>query len=209
MNRKVLVVDLDGTLYQCNTFHELLKYLLCLYFKDFKGLKLSLLMVLIKLRLLRIISHAKLKYHVLRLVKNDKIDFEPFIAQLSKFKNEIEEVSNNTFDIKILATAAPCYYAELIAKKNGFDTCLATQLPQNGYSSDFENLREQKKNSLIEYLKSCSLESIDVFITDHIDDASIIKMAKKNIIINPDVKFSNWLNENLVNFETRRMTLNR
>ena len=119
---------------------------------------------------------------------------------------EFEEVSDSSFDIKILATAAPSCYAALIAKDFEFDVCLATDFPENGFSPDFENLREQKKKNLLKYLESKAITSVDVFITDHIDDASITQLATKNIIINPDIKFSNWLKENLVNFEVRKIT---
>ncbi|SHH34695.1 haloacid dehalogenase-like hydrolase [Winogradskyella jejuensis] len=206
MNKKVLVVDLDGTLYNTNTFHEFLKFLLSFYFNDFRLFKLKYLIVLMKLRFLRLISHARLKYEVLKLIRNEAVDFEAFVSELSEYRNEFEEVSDASFDIKILATAAPSCYAELIAKHSGFDVCLATDFPENGFSPDFENLREQKKNNLLKYLESKAVTSVDVFITDHIDDASITQLATKNIIINPDVKFSNWLKENLVNFETRKIT---
>jgi hypothetical protein len=36
------------------------------------------------------------------------------------------------------------------------------------------------------------------------DDAPIIKIATKSVIINPNTKFSNWLKENLINFEARK-----
>ena len=205
MDKKVLVVDLDGTLYSKNTFHEFLKYLLGYYFKDFRIFKFKLLLVFIKLRIFRFVSHARLKYWVLGLIKNEDIDYLDFISKLAKHKNELEEISDSSFDIKILATAAPSCYAEYIAKAEGFDVCLATNFPKNGFSSDFENLRERKKENLLHYFKKNNLKSVDVFITDHMDDAPIIKIATKTVIINPNTKFYNWLKENLINFEAQKI----
>ena len=204
MDKRVLVVDLDGTLYDVNTFHEFLKYLLRYYFNDFRMFKFNILLFFIKLRLFRMISHSRLKYKVLELIKNEDIDYQDFILKLSKHKNEIEEIADSSFDVKILATAAPSCYAKYIAKTEGFDECLATDFPEDGFSTDFENLRERKKENLLDYFKKNNLKSVDVFITDHIDDLPIIKIAKKNIIINPNQKFSNWLKENLINFEVRK-----
>ena len=82
---------------------------------------------------------------------------------------------------------------------------IATNIPKSGFSPDFENLREQKKKNLINYFKKSNLKSVDVFITDHMDDAPIIKIATKSVIINPNTKFSNWLKENLINFEARKI----
>ncbi|WP_299114891.1 HAD family hydrolase [uncultured Winogradskyella sp.] len=204
MDKKVLVVDLDGTLYNTNTFHEFLKYLLSYYFNDFRMFKFNILLFFIKLRLFRMISHSRLKYKVLGLIKNEDIDYQDFVSKLLKHKNKIEEVADSSFDVKILATAAPSCYANWIAKAEGFDVCLATDFPEYGFTTDYENLSERKKENLLGYFEKNNFESVDVFITDHMDDAPIIKIAKKNIIINPNHKLSNWLKENLINFEVRK-----
>ncbi|RNC86779.1 MAG: hypothetical protein ED556_04985 [Winogradskyella sp.] len=204
MDKKVLVVDLDGTLYNCNTFHEFLKYVLSYYFKDFRLLKFKILLFFIKLRLFRIISHSRLKYQVLKLIKNDDINVKDFISKLSKYKNVIEEVSDSSFNVKILATAAPNCYANEIAKVEGFDVCFATGYPESGYYEEFENLGEQKKNVVFKYLETNNFSDLDVFITDHIDDAPLMEMATKNILINPDTNVLRWLKKNLINFEVRK-----
>lgn len=141
----------------------------------------------------------------MKMIQNDDLDFETFVSKLETYKNDIKEVSNSGFDIKVLATAAPYSYAQVIAKQYNFDACLATNFPKNGFVSNFENLGKQKKIRLSEYLKANALQSVDTFITDHEDDIPIVKMAQKNIIISPNKKFYNWLNENLINFEIREM----
>ena len=204
MTKKVLVVDLDGTLYDRNTFHEFLFFLVKYFFIRVAIFRFLPLIIVIMQRLFNLISHAKMKYRVLLIIRNLDIDYTDFISKLSKHKNELKEISDTSFDIKILATAAPSCYATHIAKAEGFDACLATDIPENGFTPDFENLRDRKKENLLDYFKKNNLKSVDVFITDHIDDVPIIKIAKKNIIINPNTKFSNWLKENLINFEVRK-----
>lgn len=205
MDKKVLVVDLDGTLYNANTFHKFLIFLLRYYLKKVKIFKLITLIVFLKFRFVRIISHARLKYQVLKLIRNEDLDIEAFVSHLEKDKNEIKEILNSEFDIKILATAAPLFYAQAIANQNNFDVCLATDFPENGFISNFENLGKEKKIRLLKYLKTNGLKIVDTFVTDHEDDIPIVKMAKHNIIINPNDEFSAWLKENLVNFEIRKI----
>ncbi len=203
MDKKVLVVDLDGALYNTNTFHRFLKYLLNYYFKHFKLLKFKYLVVLLKLRFLRFISHARLKFEVLKMIENDEIDYQAFVSILSNYKNVIPEIIEADYSIKVLATAAPKYYADLIANENGFEFCLATELPKNGFNPEFENIKIQKRHSIQDFLENKGLSKVDLFITDHIDDLPTIEISEKTIIINPTAEFSNILKKNLINFEVR------
>ncbi|RZN80622.1 MAG: hypothetical protein EVB12_04160, partial [Winogradskyella sp.] len=143
MTKKVLVVDLDGTLYDRNTFHEFLFFLVKYFFIRVAIFRFLPLIIVIMQRLFNLISHAKMKYRVLLIIRNLDIDYTDFISKLSKHKNELKEISDTSFDIKILATAAPSCYATHIAKTEGFDVCLATDIPENGFTSDFENLRDR------------------------------------------------------------------
>ena len=51
------------------------------------------------------------------------------------------------------------------------------------------------------YLKSENINEIDTLVTDHIDDLPLIKMAKKNIIVNPNQKLIIALKQNSISFE--------
>lgn len=204
MNKKVLVVDLDGTLYNRNTFHEFLFFLVKYFFIRGAIFQLLSLIIVIMQRLFWLISHAKMKYRVLLIIRNLKIDYTNFISKLEKHKNQLIEVSDSSFDIKILATAAPSCYAKIISKSHGFDHCLATDFPKNGFHPKFENLGDEKKKNLQNYIESHGIKTIDVFITDHIDDAPIVKLATKSVIISPNPEFLSWLNKNLINFEVRK-----
>jgi len=200
---KVLVVDLDGTLYRCNTFHQFLKYLFYKYLKQFRLLKIIPLKLLVTLRLCRLVSHKYLKYKVLMLLKDDTLEVQPFLDYIAKYKVKIPELSDTTFTYKILATAAPECYAQAIAKAHNFDACLATKTPTSDYTVFFENIKENKRHSLQNHLKTQGLQSIDTLITDHIDDSYIAVLAQKTVVYNPNNRFGQWLKENFINFEER------
>ena len=110
--------------------------------------------------------------YIRRIFCDDLMDVEDFtwyfikwdlnIIIRTNYKVDIKELSNPSFDIKILATAAPSCYAELIAKHLRFDVCLATDFSENGFSPDFENLQEQKKKNLLKVLSSTS--QITIFL---------------------------------------------
>ena len=200
-NKKVLVVDLDGTLFRVNTFHYFLKYLAIYYLKNLKLWSLVSLIFLINLRLIRLISHSKFKYFILKQIKNQSIDYNEFVVKISKYKVEFKPVTDKAFTTKILATAAPTCYAGIIAKNEGFNVCLGTDFTESKYNSNFENSKENKKIKLESYLKSNDLEGVNLFITDHIDDAFCIKFAEQNWIVNPDDDFHKWLAKNKIPFK--------
>ena len=205
MDKKVLVVDLDGTLYRCNTFHKFLKFLAKHYWVNFQFIALARLLSNIVLRGLRAISHRRLKYNILASLRNSSIDLQPFVSSLAPYLNTIKEISDETYAIRILATAAPSCYAEVLSEKHKFTICLGTENPDKGFASFRENINENKRASLEQYLKSQNLNTVDICITDHIDDAPLIKLSKHSIIYNPDSEFRNWLNKNFIDFKERNL----
>jgi phosphoserine phosphatase len=125
LKRKVLVVDLDGTLFKINTFHYFIKYLCvkCVLSLNFR--LLYRLLLALSSRLFR--SHAEMKYQVLKLLQHrTDIDYLDFLNSIYSKKRELNILNDETFHIKILATAAPTCYANIIAKKEHFDICLGT-----------------------------------------------------------------------------------
>ncbi|RED48416.1 HAD family hydrolase [Seonamhaeicola aphaedonensis] len=200
MKKSVLVVDLDGTLFSINTFHYFIKFL----FQDsikkrklFFVLKLSFILLL---RLLKVFTHAKMKYSILKMVSKTNIDFIEFVKLIEAKKNDIS-VLKDFFNIKILATGAPNLYANIIAKNEGFDVCLATNFPRTGFDQKFENIKEVKKNTVMNYLSGESIQEIDIFVTDHIDDLPLMKNAKRNILVAPNQETKSFLEQNKISFE--------
>ncbi len=202
MKKKVLVVDLDGTLYSINTFRYFIKYILRNSVNRYDIVLLMKVLLTMASRLFNIISHSKMKYNILNAIKEkDYIGYQKFVSSISFSKRSIPLINDKDFDIKILATAAPSCYANIIAKNEGFNLCLGTEFSDRSFSDKFENIREVKKKNVMHYLSKKGIHEIDVFITDHIDDLPLIKLTKKNIIINPSELMKKELKQNLISFE--------
>lgn len=145
-------------------------------------------------------THAKIKYEVLDLLSRaPSYNYDEFVDSINSKKRAIS--IDNDYDIKILATAAPTCYAEIIAKNENFDICLGTDFPCQAYDTQFENSKYTKRNRVFDYLESKGLTKVDTFITDHIDDLSIIKEATRNIIVSPSKEFIEVLKQNSISFE--------
>jgi phosphoserine phosphatase len=200
LKKKILVVDLDGTLYSINTFHYFIKYLIFKCFIKFKIVLLFRLILTISSRLF--LTHAKMKYQILKLLHNrNDIDYVEFVNSISKKARDLSIFIDESFDIKILATAAPTNYAKIIAKNHQFHECLGTEFLGAKYNSTFENSKNVKKNNVIRYLNSKNLSEVDVFITDHLDDLPLMKLAKRNILIKPNEDLINQLKQFSISFE--------
>lgn len=154
-------------------------------------------------RLLKITTHAKMKYTILKAISNNKnIDYQKFVNIISLNKRDLAILNDTSFDIKILATAAPFCYANIIAESENFEVCLATNFPNSSFDNQFENSKEVKKNNLVNYLKNRGITEIDTLVTDHIDDLSIMKLAAHNIIVLPNENLKSRLKQNSIAFET-------
>ncbi|MDO5970606.1 hypothetical protein Q4Q35_12385 [Flavivirga aquimarina] len=199
MKKKALVVDLDGTLFTINTFHYFIKYLIEFCVKRIKIILLVKLCFAISSRIY--VSHKKMKYNVLRLLKNrNDINYEAFVKSISSKKKDIPHLQDTIFNVKILATAAPSCYANIIAKNEGL-VCLGTDFPYAKFDQTFENSKVNKKENVLKYLESQNIYEVDTFITDHIDDFPLIKIARSNILVNPHEELLNMLKQNSISFE--------
>ncbi|WP_168796624.1 HAD family hydrolase [Cognatitamlana onchidii] len=199
-SHKVLVVDLDGTLYKANTFHYFIKYLLIF------GLSHLKLLFLIKLSLAlfsRVTSsHAKMKYNILNVVKDrPDINYRGFVDSMKSKRHHIPIIKDESFSFKILATAAPSCYADIIAQDEAFDLCLGTEFSNDPFSGRFENVKNIKKQNVLNYLKANNLGTVNTFVTDHIDDLPLAKVAKFNLIVNPSQTFLEELKHNSISFD--------
>ncbi len=202
MKKKVLVVDLDGTLYSINTFHYFIKFLINYSIKNFEVFLLVKILVVSMIRGFQFTSHSKLKYVILKAIANKTlIDYKKFVNSISLHKRYIPLLKEKSFDIKILATAAPSCYATIIAKNNSFDLCLGTDFPSENYNNAFENCKEIKKKNVLNHLSNDNIHEIDTFVTDHIDDLPLLKLASRNIIIKPNNSLKAKLKKHSISFE--------
>lgn len=168
--RRLAVIDLDGTLVDGNTFHEYLR----------AGLRNGHvgLLVPMALRFLRLISHHSLKVAALRIIVPDQKLTKAFVKRI-KFNPDvlrlIEEFKAEGCEI-LLATAAPAVYVpwiwtgEYIATTN-------------------EELRgERKLQAVRDYARERGLKLYAV-VTDHYDDLPLLRAGTRhNILIRPSDK---------------------
>ena len=179
----VTVVDLDGTLCQCNTFHAFVFYLMKQAFRYGNILLLAKIILWTGLRTIRIIPHKRWKFQLLKNNQNKKIDLDNFVNTLQPKLNQFVIEESKKYNIRVLATAAPELYAQKIAEKYNFTHIVATKTSEK-YSDFRENIQSTKFKQVKALLKELSVSDIDLIFTDHIDDALLIKDAKKSWLIN-------------------------
>ncbi len=138
------------------------------------------------------ITHKRWKYQILRIAYTQKWPVDAFIEKLQPTLNQNILVHINKFEYRILATAAPSFYADILAKKYDFTHCVAT-----GYSQDYQgfvgNFGQEKLKRVQQYLQQYSLKQIDLLMTDHIDDAPLISMAQQIWLYNADNRLRDFV----------------
>lgn len=178
--KKAIIIDLDGTLLRTNTFSDYILYSCCQSLRSFRLDLVFLLLLFSFLRKLRIISHARMKYLILRhtttfMQQHNRIN--SFVAKELTYENptvitHLHNYASQSY-LTVLATAAPSLYAELIASHYHFDHCLATPPASIPYSQWRENKRQEKLHNVQKTLTSANAE-ISVVITDHSDDQPLL-----------------------------------
>jgi len=183
-----VVIDLDGTLLDTNTFH---KWMLFLLKKSFLVSPLDTFKVLFVAfqRVLKQITHKEMKYKILKISEEGR--YRPYITSfvqaLEKYANQnVINFVDDTNSITILATAAPSLYATHIAKLYRFTHCIAT--PSTSKSEWFETIKEKKAEALSTLLDSLHVKKCDIVISDHHDDISIMHLANEVFLVNPSQK---------------------
>lgn len=190
--RKALAIDLDGTLLATNTFRDYLSYCLNASFHHFKLGNVFSIIGWVVLRKLRIISHSKMKYQLLRrtasfMAQNGRLDqfVEQELTCVNPAVRQLMEPYRNRGHLLILCTAAPGLYAHPIAENMGIDLCCATLLPSEVVIGEWrENVGTNKLEALQRLLQMYKAE-LEVVITDHHDDLPLLKYNAegRNIVV--------------------------
>ena len=182
----IVVVDLDGTLLRCNSFHKYIVYLLTSPGCGLYYLNRVKILFYLALRLTRMITHKKLKLWLMQLSTeiDDSIvkDFvnKVLVKDVSKVCiDEINYWKTNNVQL-ILATAAPVKYASYISKLFGFDKVFASDLLETGEL--YECFRDIKAKCIADYAKNSEILAV---YSDHQDDAELFKLSKECILVNP------------------------
>lgn len=186
-----IIIDLDGTLLRTNTFSDYILYSCCQSLRSFRLDLVFLLLLFSLLRKLRIITHARMKYLILRhtttfMQQHNRL--QSFVTKELSHENPDVASTLHHYDsqsyLTVLATAAPSLYADLIASHYHFDHCLATPPATIPYSQWRENNRQEKLLNVQKTLTSANAE-ISVVITDHSDDQPLLDANRKgrNIVL--------------------------
>ncbi|MED4230139.1 haloacid dehalogenase-like hydrolase [Priestia megaterium] len=188
--KKVIVVDLDGTLVSENTFHMWLRYLLKITWKHnfYAFLKIMFFM---GLRGTRVINHEQLKKNIIVISNqiNKHLNLEKFVDSLMDYANvhilnELKDKSKEEY--WILATAAPQIYAEVLAESYEFDLCIGTSMIVD--SNWVENIRENKLHNVLEILNDINIKGVHCLYTDHYDDIHLMQISDEINLVNPSEK---------------------
>lgn len=166
----MVVVDLDGTLVDCNSFTEFVRFI----FRRYPGLRFRLGLVVL-VRKIKFISHHQAKGKIVSLasrVMSDK-DIDDFIQFLyGKVNNKVLEIIKGDDNV-ILATAAPEMYAAVFADKMGIGKVSST------IAGCQENKGARKEMDVREKMGGFTEKTI--VITDHMDDLPLLRANRDGV----------------------------
>lgn len=209
--RPALIIDLDGTLLQTNTFRDYLIFCGRCALHFFRWDISFLIFFWVMFRKLRLITHSTMKRHLMQRTvlfmqrKSRMDDFveEELLLVNQRVKAEVERFRNRGH-LLVLATAAPSFYAKAIADDLRLDACLATLLPSEVVIGEWhENVGETKVQSLQHFLQQHEAH-IAAIITDHQDDIPLLRFhsAGPNLLVSPSSDFLRMAEKENICFET-------
>ncbi|MBD5224355.1 MAG: haloacid dehalogenase-like hydrolase [Bacteroidales bacterium] len=195
----LLVVDLDGTLVDVNSFTSFVTYLVVQMAKYGKWNAFFKVIHIVGLRKMRCISHADAKKAIIDCCNSvyggNKQIYSEFCEGLGKRLRpsviNIIDKYRRTGATVALATAAPAEYAELFAHSCGFDYCIASGFGKSGESSRTYECKGDEKLRRVKEL--CLRENIEIaaVITDHEDDLPLLTIAPECYLVNPSLTTEN------------------
>lgn len=203
LDKKIIVIDLDGTFISVNTFHKWMIFIAKQAFKKLAFLSLINIFYTITLRVFKRINHAQMKYSILKISEKliSEIEIGNFVKSLNRYVHQ--DILNTLKDketITILATAAPKIYAKKFSEIYGFNYEIST--PASHKSNWKENLKEEKKKNLLVLLQKENLGlEVAVLYTDHHDDLPLMEYAKMTYLVNPSKGTIKYVNDTKVNYQ--------
>lgn len=188
--RQALVIDLDGTLVDVNTFREYIVFAAKEAVKSGRPEIAARMAMAVALRKARMISHNCMKRNILhasgRLMNAERLGRFVDILLKNVNLNVAQLVTQKHAEgwFVSLATAAPENYAEVFARNFPFDSICATPMPKGG--EDWrENVGEVKRDRVVELL-ALNDARLSIFVTDHYDDLPLLALEKDtNNLVKP------------------------
>ena len=175
-SKKVIILDLDGTLSKVNTFTLFVK----VFFRMSAVSRLNLTGIVLA-RKLRFISHAGAKQRIVSLFrrKGDGAIIEKTVEKIvANIRHDLLRIALAS-DLSVLATAAPSLYARTLAERLGFGDVVAT--PPEG-----PECRGEGKVAMLRRIGVDFSDNVTVY-TDHHDDLPLLEVNSGgiNILVNP------------------------
>lgn len=179
MGKKIVALDLDGTLVAGNTLHLYIKCGL----KHSSFYKKMQICGWLALRALRIVSHPTMKFAILNIIKPDESMHNDFTGMVNeRLRTSVKSMISDFHRkgcIVVLATAAPDIYVPWIWD----GPYVATPVANNTEHVECRGL--QKLNAIRTLMGEDDI--LECVITDHIDDLPMLNAgAKENILVAPD-----------------------
>lgn len=179
----VTVVDLDGTLIRGNTLHIYIRCGMRRFLRQRRYGTLARTLLYLAGRKMRFITHRRMKFGILALIKPDEELKKDFVSRVSRAKrtwlvDELERRSNDGATI-LLATAAADVYVPWIWD----GAYVATPSESN---PDHTECRGSYKRKLVERYAAENHLRITTVISDHTDDLSLLSIpSSERILVKP------------------------
>lgn len=183
--KRLVVIDLDGTLVDCNTFPRwvlwVLKDSLChIRVQDF----FTILYLLVK-RKFFLSSHKDFKSR-LESFSFSTACVDGFVRSLEKKRNVqlVQKIRDGLYDdgVVLIATAAPSQYASSLVRQCKVNaSVLASHWGKTGFK---DNVGYEKLAAVREWAvkNNCRLDTV---ITDHYDDLPLMQAARTVYLVQP------------------------
>lgn len=181
---KLAVVDLDGTYLRGNSLHILIR---CAFAQALRAGHLSRacrMAFYAGLRLLRLSSHAKMKFAMLRVIPLSPTLCQKFAAKARANINpevatDLDRLRQSGYHI-LLATAAADSYVPLIWDGD----YVATPMSNN---PDYHECRGELKLKAVKQYATTHKLRISIIFTDHRDDLALLARAnaERVVLVNP------------------------
>jgi phosphoserine phosphatase len=183
--KTAVVIDLDGTLIDCNSFNLYVATMMWRY----PAIFFHALM-----RKLRLISHAEAKRRIMHVGVNQSL-YQKFFNRLQAHVRVglLQRFSEHS--VIILASAAPSRYVADIAEKLNITLYCAT--PLDGP----ENRGQQKLDAVNQILCDNGLQ-LSAVVTDHYDDLPLLKanVNSTNFLVAPSATSVSVIRQSNVQF---------
>ncbi|MEZ4818339.1 MAG: HAD family hydrolase [Bdellovibrionota bacterium] len=198
----MVVLDLDFTLICKDTFKAWVWFLLKKSILSFSLNQCGLILYLMLCRFFKFTNHIDFKKKMMQLHISPKWH-EAFVDKVIMHLNQqvvlhVQETITALGDPQVvIATAAPCTYAQYFPKYLQFkvDKVIGSFWDKKKFVN---NEGETKQRNL----ENSTHSTCDVFYTDHYIDLPVMKNSKKTFLVNPSQATLSRVSSNHINFES-------